>query len=290
VVDPSGRPDSQGQEDAHVCVYAILPAAEIEMPSLFGIDPSGAIYALAGNAVQAVISRVRADRFDQAALEAGLQDPVWVDVHVRAHQQVLDSLVATGQPVIPLRFCTIYRDEAAVRTLMTTYESALTAELDRLRGQREWGVKLFVLQGQLQAAILNHHTDLGSWAADAGLQALQARVAGMSTGAAFLLQKKLDTLVAERSGDVAAWIADESHARLASQAVATTTMALQPNASGMELNAAYLVAEQKLDEFRAELERLGEEYGEVGARYELSGPWPAYNFIDLDLSDDRSGQ
>ena len=131
-VDPSGTPESQGQEDAHVCVYAILPAAEIEMPSLSGIDRRGSIYALAGNAVQAVISRVRADQFNQAALEAGLQDPVWVDVHVRAHQQVLDSLVATGQPVIPLRFSTIYRDEAAVRVLLTTYESALTAELDRL--------------------------------------------------------------------------------------------------------------------------------------------------------------
>jgi len=273
-----------------VWVYAILPAAEIEIPSIPGIDQTQPVYVLAGKAVQAVVSRVQADQFNQSALEAGLQDPVWIDARVRGYQRVLDTLVATGQPVIPLRFCTIYRDEAGVQAVLTAHEPALVAELDRLRGQQEWGVKLFVAQAALQAAILDHHTELGSWADDAGLHALQARVAGMSTGAAFLLQKKLDTLVVEKAGDVAAWIVEESHARLSGHAVAATTIALQPNPPGMELNAAYLVAEQELDAFRAELVSLGEEYGEVGTRYELSGPWPAYNFIDLDLSDDRSDQ
>ncbi len=273
-----------------VCVYAILPTAEIELPSIPGIDQTRPVYGLAGKAVQAVVSRVRAERFDRSAIEAGLQDPVWIDAHVRGHQRVLDTLVATGQPVIPLRFCTIYRDEAAVQAVLTAHEPALVAELDRLRGQQEWGVKLCVAREELQTAILDHHTGLGSWADDAALHALQARIAGMSAGAAFLLQKKLDALVAHKADTITAAVVEESHARLSGHAVAATTVALQSNHPGMELNAAYLVAERELDGFRGELARLGEEYGAAGVYYELSGPWPAYNFIDLDLSDDRNDQ
>ncbi|MBI3959455.1 MAG: GvpL/GvpF family gas vesicle protein [Chloroflexi bacterium] len=275
-----------------VCVYAILPAAEIELPSIPGIDQTRPVYGLAGKAVQAVVSRVRADQFNQSALEAGLQDPAWIDVHVRAHQQVLDTLVATRQPVIPLRFCTIYRDEAAVRAVLTAHEPALVAELDRLRGRQEWGIKLFVAQEALQAAILTQHTEPGDLTFallsvegdDAALRALQTRIAGMSAGRAFLLQKKLDALVVQKADEITAGVVEESHAHLSGHAVAATSLALHPNPPGMELNAAYLVAERELDGFRAELARLGEEYGGAGVRYELSGPWPAYNFIELDLN------
>jgi len=298
LVDPSGTPESQGEGDGPVCVYAILLATEIEIPSLPGIDPIGSIYALAGNAVQAVVSRVRADHFNQSALEAGLQDPAWINVHVRAHQQVLDSLVATGQPVIPLRFSTIYRDEAAVRTALTAHESALLVELERLRGQQEWGVKLFVAQGALQAAILAQHSETGDLTPallpvegdDDALRALQTRIARMSAGGAFLLQKKLDALVVQKADDITAAIAEESHAHLSGHAVAATTLALHPNPPGMELNAAYLVTEGELDGFRAELASLSEAYNGAGVRTELSGPWPAYNFVEMDLNESGDDQ
>ena len=291
--DLSGDPASARGGDAHICVYAILPASATEIPSIPGIDQSWSTYALTVNTVQAVISQVQAEQFTQSALEAGLQNPAWIDVHVRAHQRVLDALVATGQPVIPLRFSTIYRDEAAVRAALIAHESVLVAEMDRLRDQQEWGVKLFVAQEKLQAAILSQDSEpengtvaqLPGVENDAELRALQSRVAKMSTGGAFLLQKKLDALVAQKADEITAAIAEDSHAHLSGHAVAVTTLALHPNPPGMELNAAYLIAEWKLDGFRAELASLSEVYNGVGVRYELSGPWPAYNFVEMDLNE-----
>ncbi len=251
--------------DAPICVYAILPAPGMEIPSIPGIDPGWSTYALTINAVQAIVSQVRAEKFTQAALESGLQDPVWIDLHVRAHQQVLDALVATGEPVIPLRFSTIYRDEAAVRSTPTAYEPSLVAEMERLRDQQEWGVKLFVTYARLQAAILSPDAEPGNEAftrllgveKDATLWVLQRRIAGMSAGGAFLLQKKLDNLVAAKADDLVAAIVEESHTRLSGKATAETSLALHANPPGMVLNAAYLVAVQEFHAFRGGTGRLG---------------------------------
>ena len=48
----------------------------------------------------------------------------------------------------------------------------------------------------------------------------------------------------------------------------------------MFLNGAYLVAADREGEFRAALEELEKEHGPRGASYELTGPWPPYNFVD----------
>jgi hypothetical protein len=42
---------------------------------------------------------------------------------------------------------------------------------------------------------------------------------------------------------------------------------------------AFLVARDRFEEFRAAAERLAEEHAPAGFKLELTGPWPAYNFI-----------
>lgn len=49
----------------------------------------------------------------------------------------------------------------------------------------------------------------------------------------------------------------------------------------MILNGAYLVSEGQMTVFRAELESLEKDYGDLGFSYELSGPWPPYNFVTI---------
>jgi len=46
----------------------------------------------------------------------------------------------------------------------------------------------------------------------------------------------------------------------------------------MVLNAAYLISDEKVDEFNKEAERMKQEIQEKGFCFEYSGPWPAYNF------------
>ena len=45
------------------------------------------------------------------------------------------------------------------------------------------------------------------------------------------------------------------------------------------LNASFLLARAKVDEFRRALTRLVEEYESRGFRFEFTGPWPPYHFV-----------
>jgi hypothetical protein len=59
--------------------------------------------------------------------------------------------------------------------------------------------------------------------------------------------------------------------------------AQNPELSGHEgkmlLNGAYLVEVERVAGLRALVAELEERHGALGARLELTGPWPPYNFI-----------
>ena len=269
-----------------LCVYAIISADEDRIPPLQGLDPVYPVFLLDHAHLRAAVSRVRPDLYNQTAIEAGVQDPYWVETHVLAHQRVLDYLVSTGCSLIPMRFCTIYRDEAAVTAILAKHTVVLHEELERLRNKRELGVKLRVDATTLHAAIACGDPSLGEWAHDDAILALQARTAGTSPGGAFLFRKKLEAAIVERATGVAYAIADASHKFLADCAVAAVSNPPASHQSDCYLNSAYLVDVLRFDEFNAGLGRLAGQYGAAGFSYELSGPWPPYNFLRLDLGDE----
>ncbi len=266
-----------------VYMYAILPAQALTSLPTLCMDQDQPIYLLENAQLQAVVSRLRPEAFGEAALKLNLQRAVWLETHVRAHQRVLDHLVATGKPMLPLRFCTIYRNEAAAQAMLAAHQTELGGELERLAYKREWGVKLFVDPEALQLALCANHPALRPWRGNDEIATLQTQIAHGSPGAAFLLKKKLATALAKTMETTAFALADTTHFRLAKQAVEAVTSPLQQKCPEMHLNAAYLVANADFTGFRQELDQLGETYGAVGVRYELSGPWPAYHFLELNL-------
>ncbi len=47
----------------------------------------------------------------------------------------------------------------------------------------------------------------------------------------------------------------------------------------MILNAAYLLDDHRNESFYEELENLSGRFAPLGIELELTGPWPAYNFV-----------
>lgn len=284
----ASAPVAQQESGELIYLYAILPAGALGALPATSIDAARPVFTLSNGQVQAVVSRVQAAAFQRAVIERSLQDLAWLERHVRTHQNVLNQLVATGLPVLPMRFCTIYASEAAIQTLLEVYKGLLLAELARLQQKQEWGVKLYMNDEMLCAAILDRHPTLARWGEEAEIEALQARVASTSTGAGFLLKKKLALGVHQRASAISQAILTLSHHRLSGQAVEAVLNPLYQQDDELRLNAAYLVATTMLDVFQGELARLAAEYGPIGVRYEQSGPWPAYNFLNLELDDARN--
>lgn len=278
LVNDEGGASSQPSEDGYgYYVYGIVdgdgsqPAQGLPEE---GIAPPYLVYTVPYQAIQAIVSRVPLREFGQEKLEANLNDMKWLEAKVRAHQGVLETVLAS-HALIPMRFCTIYESESRVQEMLGQRHDVLLKALVGLEGKKEWGVKIYC-DGELTAQNVGEVSTT--------LEALKTDIANMSSGAAYFSRKKLERTIAEEVERVCDECAQRSHDRLSGQAEEAVSNPLQSRETTgqreeMILNGAYLVAEEQLAAFRGELESLGAEYGDLGFGYELTGPWPPYNFV-----------
>jgi hypothetical protein len=246
-----------------------------------GIDPTYPLYTIADQTLKAVVSQVSLLEFGEAPLNLNLHDTAWLESRVRFHQNLLDTLSSTSN-IVPMRFCTIFLSEARVKEMLVRFYDKFTNALDYLTGRQEWGVK-----GYCDRELLVHYIE----DTDESILSLKAEELGKSNGLAYFARKKLaETIVdkVERTRDA---YAQDSHNRLAACAVASSLLQVHTKeATGrleeMTFNGAYLIDKEKIDLFRVEMEKLANEYGSRGLTYDLSGPWPAYNFTDIGVNEE----
>jgi Gas vesicle synthesis protein GvpL/GvpF len=240
-------------------VYGVVPAGA--SPGRTGVA-SRPVGVLAEGDVAALVSVVPVEEFAEEQLRANLNDRPWLERTAREHEDVLDRALA-DTAVVPFRLCTIYESPERVRELLARRGAALTELLRRLEGRVELGVKAYF--------------DAAGSGAEAEPQ----------SGREYLLRRQREREAAEEAGRFKAETARTSHERLAAVAEEARANPPQPpelsgRADEMLLNGAYLVRREdgRLREAVAELESL---YGPRGVTYELTGPWPPYNFVPRDL-------
>ena len=240
--------------------------------------PSRSWASTAGNEVERIehrslavlVSRVPLEEFGEEPLRRNLNDFEWLERVARAHEAVLEHALADAT-IVPLRLCTIFADEAAAREMLDERHAALTAALEGLAGHQEWSVKLLVERDALIAA---------AEAAEPG----EERTRPGGDGAAYLLNRREERRIGEAADRLAADLAADVHASLqdwTSDAVVRPPQnrELSGHDGDMLLNAAYLVEREKVDRLHELVAELAERHQELGARLELSGPLPPYNFV-----------
>ena len=236
-------------------VYGVVPAAATESGTGVASRP---VELVAEGDVAALVSVVPAEEFGEASLKTNLNDREWLERTAREHENVLERALARSA-VIPFRLCTIYESRDRVREFLATRGAALAELLARLEGRVELGVK----------AYFDHATG----ASEAGEP---------QSGREYLLRRQRERDAAEEAARFKAESARASHERLAAAAEEARANPPQPpelsgRAEEMLLNGAYLVRDDtRLREAVAELAAL---YGTRGVTYEVTGPWPPYNFV-----------
>jgi hypothetical protein len=251
-------------------VYGVVPGDT--SPDLFagvdGMDDSP-VRLVGADGVAAIASSVPLAEFDTDALERNLKDGEWLEQKVRAHNRVLAAAVGKAT-VLPLRFGTIYRGEDHVRTMLGERPD-LEQQLARLEGLLEFGVKAVLDTGVLRTRLAES----------------RGGEAGEGSGRAYMLRKQLERELDEEVRRFAARCAEASHDLLSASAVeARANPAQAPEVAGGEmlLNGAYLVASGRQDQLLRAADELKARFGDEGVTYELTGPWPPYNFADEEPS------
>ncbi|ASR37028.1 hypothetical protein BAY61_20870 [Prauserella marina] len=222
------------------------------------------------NDLVAVVSPVREAEFDEPALRSRLEDIGWLESVARAHNTVVEEVTRRGV-ALPFRLATIFRDHAALTTMLAARETELLAALARVTGMVELGVKIYV-------------------SAEAGDRpgAVPAEPdADARPGLSYLRRKKH-----EKDTRESGWRAAVEHGITVDETL--TAMAggrrahrpQSPELTGISeqnvLNVAYLVAEDDIDVFVEAARRLQDD--STACRIEVTGPWAPYSFA-LDDAD-----
>jgi len=266
---PNPTADGRALSERALYVYGVVPQttpAELfeEVP---GVDPSERVMLVNEGELGAGASGVSLDEFGEGPIESNLRDPSWLAEKARAHDRVLATAVGRTT-IVPFRFGAIYRSEEQIRDLLRE-RTDLSATLGRLEGAVEFGVKAFVDRAVLRAR-------LAAVGGPAGEPA--------STGRAYMQRRQLERRLDEDLARFEADCAHDSHERLSASAQEGRTNTLQQpegedESRQMILNGAYLVRTDADRGFREALSALERTYADDGVQFDLTGPWPPYNFV-----------
>jgi hypothetical protein len=252
-------------------VYGVVRAGAALPADLAGVEPSAPVGQVEEGDLAALVSEVPLAEFDEDALRENLNDVAWLEEKARAHEDVLEAALARGA-VVPLRLCTVFAGEEQVRAMLVREHGVLKDALERLEGRAEWGLKAYADRGAVEREALQQ------------IAGDDDEVAEMSAGTAYMNRRRAEARAREQVEEIADRWALAIHARLAAVASEALLNPLQkPEMSGHEgemfLNGVYLVSDAEAPAFRAAVAALGEEFDRHGVELDLTGPWPAYNFV-----------
>jgi hypothetical protein len=266
------EPGARADEGEGWWLYGIV-RSDRQLPGAPAGVAGGRTRLVTAGPLAALVSGVPLSEFGERALRENLNDLGWLERTVRAHEAVLDAMLAGGS-VVPMRVCTIYRGQPQLLAMLEERGELLLETLSQLDGRTEWGVKIVADRPRLEQRVRADSDEA---------RALAAETAGRPEGGAYLARKKLDALVREEIDRTLTEVVREAHARLEEWAAASVVLPAQNRELAgyrgqMVFNGAYLVDDERSDAFARLVGELESQYAPLGLGFELTGPWPAYNF------------
>jgi hypothetical protein len=223
----------------------------------------------------ALVSRLDPSAYAPAEVEAGTSDVEWLGPRAVVHDRVLTWASDHG-PVAPFpMFSAMFRDAAGVRAMLRERAAELRSALEIAATGREYGLRIYRDDATLTAKVA---------ALSPRLAALERDANAASPGQRYLLERKLEAERKAESRRVSDETARDVYDTLAKHAVAARRIPMPRDATerraALALNAVFLVAPESYTTFRAALSELVARFEPFGLRFEFSGPWPAYHFME----------
>ncbi|HEY4481481.1 MAG TPA: GvpL/GvpF family gas vesicle protein [Candidatus Brocadiaceae bacterium] len=182
--------------------------------------------------------------------------------------------ISTGQhtPVVPLRFCTIYKNQEGLLKAIIPHKEKILNFLDYTADKIEWSVKVFC-----DKEIFIKYSDKNKE------PSATAGQASLLPGEAYLLAKKMRKIKEENFKQGLQMYLKDIDFTLSQFAdsyrfLQCTDKSIHGRPLDMVMNTAFLIEQQTFTMFKDTLDMLAEKYRNEGLSFEFSGPWPPYNF------------
>lgn len=253
---------------------ALAPLFDSDLPE--AIEEGAGLAAVEAAGLSAVVSAVPLDTYGEGALSERLSDAAWTATRALRHERVAEHF-ARRTAVVPLRFGAIYLRREGVEQMLAERAAQFRAVLARLEEREEWGVNVYVERARLREEVTR---------LSARLREMSERAEASTPGQAYLLRKKIEGLRDEEARAETRRVAREAEETLGATcdgAVRLRVLKDEATEQGeLAARLAFLVPREGFDSFRAAAERLADRYTPLGFRFELTGPWPAYNFAAVE--------
>jgi Gas vesicle synthesis protein GvpL/GvpF len=255
-------------------VYGVTPP-ELDLSHAPGGLDGGPLELEAVGDLAALVSRLDPVAYGPAAVEARTADVEWLGPRAVAHDEVLTWASDQG-PVAPFpMFSAMFTNAAAVREMLRRRASELQGALEIAAQGREYGLRIYRDDARLLDAVARLSPRLAT---------LEREAADATPGQRYLLERKLEAERKTESRRVSDETARVVYDALTTHAVASRRIAMPRDASerrgALALNAVFLVAPESYTTFRGALSGLVARFEPSGFRFEFSGPWPAYHFME----------
>ena len=264
-------------------VYGIVRAAAARSSTPAGLDDvSVSVEPSETGDIAALVSLLDGPEYEASKLESQSGNVDWISPRAIAHDRVLTWASDQGA-VVPLPMFSLFSGRAAVHDMLRERAAQLDAALTRIGDAREYALRVYRVDSELLASI----TSLSPRLRDVAVAAEAA-----SPGQRYLLERKLEGEKRAELRAVTQQLVDELVAELSTHAVGVERSPI-PRVSDAEstrgtmvLNAAFLVAPSSYDTFRRTLSSVVERRSPQGLRFDFTGPWPPYHFVNERANDD----
>ncbi len=191
--------------------------------------------------------------------------------NLAAHHHVLRDL-ADQRPVLPVVFGTVSGSDAELRRVLRRNQEGFACLLDRLRGKVEMGLKVYWdLPNVFEYFVATHQE----------LEAMRDRL--FRPGRLPTVEEKIE--LGERFVSLLRQ-SRQRHAQRVKESLAgccVDVRSIDPGEERMILKLASLVERDRQGEWEEGVRRAALLFDDH-YRFEYNGPWPPYNFADVDLT------
>lgn len=208
-----------------------------------------------------------------ASLRGQAKKVDWIMSRVGEHERVVEEIMRSCA-VLPMKFLTLFRSERSLFDTLDPHLPVLLHCLEHIHGREEWSLKVYSNESKGLKYLRENDTRLGR---------MNHKVLN-TPGERYLHMKRMEELVLKQFGNNLREMVENVYdtlTHLSEEGKALKVYGRTVTERGEEdmvFNGAFLVSRRKFKTFEKEVEGLKGRYGPRGLSFELTGPWPPYNF------------
>lgn len=249
-----------------------------------GIDGEGEVHALPFQKLEAIVSEVSLEEFASEVIQRKAQENLnWIKEKAVIHEKVVEEAMGENSHflnLIPMRFGTIFKDKGRLEKMLNNGYYKIKEILEEIRGKQEWSVKVYLRDKKQFEQMIKESNE--------AIKEKEGEIASLPEGMAFFTEEELKKVISKELEKELSNITEGLYESLKKQSVSSVKgKILKKELTGrqepMVLNAAYLIPEENIEDFKKEAIDINQQIEKNGVFLEYSGPWPPYNFTPIEI-------